>query len=56
MGSGLIVYRAKSLDDARALADADPMHSSQIRKYTLRIWMIIEGSLQLSVQLSEQVV
>lgn len=53
-GSGLIVYRAQSLEDARALADADPMHATQTREYTLRRWMINEGSLQLSVQLSAQ--
>jgi len=51
-GMGLIIYRAESLEAARALADADPMHQSGARTYTLRRWMINEGSLQLNVGLS----
>lgn len=51
-GIGMIVYRAASLDDARALADADPMHKSGARSYVMRRWMINEGSLTLSVGLS----
>jgi len=51
-GVGLIIYRAESLDAARALADADPMHQSGARTYVLRRWMINEGSLNLSVGLS----
>ncbi|MBX2836853.1 MAG: hypothetical protein KTR35_08355 [Gammaproteobacteria bacterium] len=53
-GVGMIVYRAESLEAARAIADADPMHSRGIRDYTLRRWMINEGSLQLDIKLSEQ--
>lgn len=51
-GMGLIIYRADSLEAARAMADADPMHKSGARKYTLRRWMINEGSLQLNLGLS----
>jgi len=51
-GIGLIIYRADSLEDARALADADPMHQSGARSYILRRWMINEGSFNLSVGLS----
>jgi len=51
-GKGLIIYRAESLDAARALADGDPMHKSGARAYVLRRWMINEGSLSLSVGLS----
>jgi uncharacterized protein YciI len=51
-GVGLIIYRAESLDAARAMADADPMHQSGARTYVLRRWMINEGSLNLSVGLS----
>ena len=51
-GVGMIVYRAESLEAARALADGDPMHKSGARSYTLRRWMINEGSLNLSVGLS----
>lgn len=53
-GMGLIIYRAASFEDARALADADPMHVAGARSYTLRRWMINEGRISLSVGLSEQ--
>lgn len=51
-GVGLIIYRADSLEAARALADNDPMHKSGARSYVLRRWLINEGSLNLSVGLS----
>lgn len=55
-GSGLIVYRADSLEAARNIAAADPMHSSGARSFQIRRWMINEGGLQLSVRLSQQAV
>lgn len=51
-GMGLIIYRADSLEAARALADADPMHKTGTRGFTLRRWLINEGSLTLGVGLS----
>ncbi|MEO0670067.1 MAG: YciI family protein [Pseudomonadota bacterium] len=51
-GMGLIIYRADSLEAARALADGDPMHKTGARSYVLRRWMINEGSLTVQVGLS----
>jgi uncharacterized protein YciI len=51
-GMGMMIYRAESLDAARDLANADPMHQSGARTFVLRRWMINEGSLNLSVGLS----
>ena len=51
-GVGLIIYRAESLEAARALAEGDPMHKSGARSFVLRRWMINEGSLTLQVGLS----
>ena len=51
-GMGMIVYRADSLEAARALADADPMHQSGARRYTMRRWMINEGGFTLNAGLS----
>lgn len=51
-GMGMMVYRAESLEAARALADNDPMHKSGARTYVMRRWMINEGSMTLSVGLS----
>ena len=55
-GGGLIVYRAGSLDEARALAEADPMHRDGKRSFTLRRWLINEGSLTVSVALAGQAI
>lgn len=53
-GMGLIIYQAESLEAARALAEADPMHASGARSFVLRRWLINEGRLTLSVRLSGQ--
>lgn len=53
-GRGMMIYRAASLEEARSLAEADPMHSSGARSFELRRWLINEGSLNLSVGLSTQ--
>lgn len=55
-GVGMIIYRADSLESAKALADADPMHATGTREYTIRRWLVNEGSLQLDVKLSAQTV
>ena len=52
VGAGLIIYRAGSMDDARQLAKDDPMHQSGARSFTLRKWLVNEGSLSLNVGLS----
>jgi len=51
-GVGLIVYRAESLDAARALATADPMHASGTRTFEIRRWLVNEGSVRLDVGVS----
>ena len=56
IGMGLIVYRASSMREARALAEADPMHKCGARTFTLRKWLVNEGSLTLSIGLSRQTV
>lgn len=53
-GTGMMVYRADSLATARALAEADPIHSTGAREFTIRRWLINEGSLTLEVKLSAQ--
>jgi uncharacterized protein YciI len=51
-GEGMIIYRASSLAAARDLADNDPMHREGKRTYTLRRWLVNEGSFSLSVKLA----
>lgn len=53
-GSGLIIYRCDSLEEANALAENDPMHANNARKFRLRRWLVNEGSPQLSTALSSQ--
>ncbi len=53
-GGGLIIYRATSMDDARAIADNDPMHKAGARTYTLRKWLVNEGTISLTLGLSTQ--
>lgn len=54
LGEGMIVYRAESMEEARQLADEDPMHKTGTREYSLCRWLINEGSLSLTVGLSGQ--
>jgi len=42
------------LDAAKAIADADPMHKTGTRTYTIRRWLVNEGSFQLDIKLSAQ--
>jgi uncharacterized protein YciI len=53
-GGGLIIYRAASMDEAIAFANDDPMHKQGIRTFSLRRWLVNEGSITLSVGLSGQ--
>lgn len=53
-GAGMIVFRAASFDDARSLAEGDPMHAEGKRSFTLRRWLLNEGSLTISLSLSGQ--
>lgn len=53
-GGGLIIYRAASIDEARKIAEADPMHSEGGRTFTIRCWLVNEGAISLDVTLSDQ--
>lgn len=54
--SGMIVIRAKSFAEAKAIADADPFHARGVRTYKLRKWTLNEGSFDFSVKISDQTV
>jgi uncharacterized protein len=53
-GDGLLIYRASSVDEAMAIAQADPMHSSGARTFKIRPWLLNDGSITIRVTLSEQ--
>ena len=48
-GDGLFIYRAESLAEATKLAEADPMHGSGARRFSVRQWMLNEGSFSVRV-------
>ena len=53
-GAGLTVLRVNGIDEARALAEADPFVVNGLRRYELKEWTIMEGTLGLRVNLSDQ--
>jgi uncharacterized protein YciI len=53
-GHGLTVLRAKDLAEARALAEGDPFFVNGLRTFTLKEWTIMEGTLGVRVNLSDQ--
>lgn len=53
-GVGMLVLQVGSIDEARELVANDPMHLSGARDFTLRKWMINEGSVTMTMKLSSR--
>jgi hypothetical protein len=53
-GDGLTVLRAASEDDAREIASADPFVVKKLRTFEVREWTVMEGSLGVRVNFSDQ--
>lgn len=53
-GEGLVVVRAASRDEAVAIAERDPMHKSGARSFTVRPWLINEGTVTVRLDYSTQ--
>lgn len=53
-GGGMIVYVAENMTAARALADADPMHSAGVRTYNMQAWRLNEGAPMPGLRLSSR--
>ncbi|MBS0247717.1 MAG: hypothetical protein JSR61_13955 [Proteobacteria bacterium] len=51
-GEGMVIIRAASLADARAIADSDPMHKAGARSYTVRPWLLNEGTVTVKLSYS----
>jgi uncharacterized protein YciI len=51
-GDGMVVIRASSLEEARAIAARDPMHISGARTFTVRPWLVNEGTLTVQLGLA----
>ena len=52
-GDGMLIYRAASVEEATAIAQDDPMHSSRARTFKIRPWLLNDGSITIRVTLSE---
>jgi hypothetical protein len=53
-GHGLTILRASSAAEARGFAEADPFFVNKLRAFELKEWTIMEGTLGLRVNLSDQ--
>jgi uncharacterized protein len=52
-GDGLLIYRAHSVEEAHQIAQADPLHRSGARTFTIRPWLLNDGKITVQVTLSE---
>jgi uncharacterized protein YciI len=53
-GEGMTIVRAKDADEARALGEGDPFFVAGLRSFDLKEWTVMEGTLSLKVNLSDQ--
>jgi uncharacterized protein YciI len=53
-GDGLTVIRAANAADARKIAEQDPFVANKLRTFELREWTVMEGSLGIRINLSDQ--
>lgn len=53
VGNGLWICRASSVKAAAAIAQADPMHRSGARTFTIRPWLLNFGKITIQITLSE---
>lgn len=54
-GSGLLVLRAGSIAEAKAIADRDPFHTNRLREYRIVPWQINEGRIDIHLSLSDSI-
>ena len=53
LGEGMVIIRAGSLAEAKAIAATDPMHKSGAREFTVRPWLLNEGTVTVKVTYSD---
>jgi hypothetical protein len=51
---GMFIIRAKSFEDARKILDEDPFHKKGLRTYKLYRWSLNEGSINVTINYSDQ--
>src|SRR5262245_47946083 len=55
-GHGLTVLRVANADEARRIAEDDPFSRQGLRTFELREWTLMEGTLGLKINLSDQTI
>jgi hypothetical protein len=53
-GAGLTILRAASAREARELAEADPFVSRGLRTFQIKEWTVMEGTMGLRINFSDQ--
>lgn len=53
-GDGLTILRAASAEEARNIASSDPFVVNELRTFEVREWTVMEGSLGLKINFSDQ--
>jgi uncharacterized protein YciI len=53
-GDGLTILRAADADEARTIASRDPFVINKLRTFEVREWTLMEGSLGVKVNFSDQ--
>jgi uncharacterized protein YciI len=53
-GDGLTILRAANAEEARKIASADPFVENRLRTFEVREWTVMEGSLGLTIDFSDQ--
>ena len=52
-GDGMVVLRASSLTEASTIAATDPMHASGARRFTVRPWLVNEGTVTIKLNYAD---
>jgi uncharacterized protein len=52
-GEGMVIIRAGSLAEAKEIAARDPMHKSGARSFTVRPWLLNEGTVTVKLTYSD---
>ena len=52
-GEGMVIIRAGSLAEAKAIAESDPMHKAGARSFTVRPWLLNEGTVTVKLTYSD---
>jgi hypothetical protein len=53
-GDGLTIVRAANAAEARKIAEQDPFVINKLRTFELKEWTVMEGSLGIKINLSDQ--